>query len=442
MGHTKIIDYAQNLASIIRRTIRGKRNENSPLRLPKAAKKFQDQYVKIAHLIDNKKYQRAYELVHMILSEDASQELAYYHLFIIFNLRKTDKPEYEASLYAYSQDTAGKYLATYNAKFYRKYKDWPNWRLSLSQIPPLHKMRQFVQNEFYLLDIMEKFPIEDTIDQVNALNSVMEQISTSCFIDLIIEKYNTGKSCHYLRLGDGEGSIISAFNQYIPSKSIQRQALGQISKIMFGVGQLKTTDLKTIALPLQEAYLSADILNIPTPRRIEATASRIWRGYYGLASGIHYLYQNIKKLEGHHLIATSDCKEIASKENIQKLINSCPNIGIISCHDELLNIFYKLGAKDVHFITIPPQINSIPIEDRDRAPKLYPTEHNNILTQIKKCNAPRLYFVAAGIVAKQYCHELSKMGHIALDLGSSIDKWVGEDSRGNDTNKIDTKFNL
>lgn len=379
-----------------------------------------------------------------ILELEPKNELAYRELFVVLRRTKTDMPEFLEWLEKYETYCQKNYNHVYRLIYYRKFELWDEWHALLNS-PNVQGDALLLEQEQFTAQTMAQFPLEKTVKQLKAILDLAKPVDHLEMIDLIIIHLKENKSFYLDRVSDGEGTFIGVYNEWSKQQNLSARsqtAYKLITRLVFKEGRLTNTDLPKITEPLIQAYLNAPALIMPDEKRLRATIKRDWRGYFGLASAIEHLFINLGQIRAQHVMPGNDFRNLATKDNVQKLVKAHPHVGLITCHAPLKVKFEALGAEDVRLIQIPAEALSFPVEQRAAAPQLYPDRHVEVLLEIAEPDKPRLFFVGAGILAKQYGEALANAGHVAIDLGSAVDQWLGIAKRTDANATVDEKFIL
>lgn len=391
--------------------------------------KFKQEYDEVYRLRARRRYKQVVKVAQSILAQDKGQEKAYRMILDLYLHRLKDKAAFEACFALYLENTDTRFKALYELRAERVFGSLEKWQNLLPNTDL--SIDKSAQNEAHIYQVMTCFPLETVCEKLDHLNthlSVIDQFDELTHYFAACFKQNKGLC--YTRIGDGEGSLIGAYNGYCDDADLNEKIYIIMNKIMFGQQQLADSDWGRVISNLQNAYLAADIVKLPIKLRLEDSLRRSWRGYLGLASGIEFLYAHRDQLQNRHSVTDDLAKQLAQPDALDDLLALFPHVGVITCHADLEPKLLDKGAKSVKLHLIPQQVNALPLAQRATAPLLYPVRDREIIGEISKQDRPRLYFVAAGVLAKHYCSLLAQQGHIALDLGSAIDGWMGLNSRG------------
>ena len=393
---------------------------------------------------NSRQFSRQKEALMHVLELEPKNELAYRELFVVLRRTKTERPEFLEWLETYATHCQKSSNHVYRLIYYRKFELWDEWHALLNS-PKIQGDAHLLEQEQFTAQTMAQFPLEKTVTHLKAILALAKPVDHLEMIDLINIHLKQNKSFYLNRVSDGEGTFIGLYNEWRKQQSLSARsqtAYKLITRLVFKEGRLTPTDLPKITEPLIQAYLHAPALIMPDEKRLRATIKRDWRGYFGLASAIEHLFKNHAKIRAQHVMLGNDFRNLATRDRIQKLVSTHPHIGLITCHAPLKVKFEALGAEDVRLIQIPPEALSFPVEQRATAPQLYPERHAEVLLEIAEPDKSRLFFVGAGILAKQYGEALANAGHVAIDLGSAVDQWLGIAKRTDANATVDEKFIL
>ena len=101
-------------------------------------------------------------------------------------------------------------------------------------------------------------------------------------------------------------------------------------------------------------------------------------------------------------------------------------IGLISCRAELPGLLEELFGVFVKFYEIPDMFRDI---SQDQRPPDYVERLETVLKQQHVESPGMLYLIGGGLYGKLYCQLIKSQGGIALDLGALLDAWLGIPSR-------------
>ena len=419
--------------------------EEVRIRLNPTDRNIKNAYVQFQIYSSERQYQKAKAIITKTLNENKLELPAYFKLFNLFQNIKIEEEEYNFWLQQYQRHTNGKFSLLFQAKYYRKFGRLSEWESVVQSFPKTIYYNEDVQNELRIMKVLHAYPINETLTKLAYINKRLVSIDAPSLIEKLIYWGTNQTPVSYLRVSDGEGTFIGAEQNSKIKDALYDTwniAVARISNIMFGQQSITHKDITYIAKPLMVAYLNATVLHLPSSQRIKKSINKNWRGYLGMAAAINFLYDNKNRIQGKYCLTDINFKHIAHRENVKKLIKCNPNIGLISCYDSLLPKFKLLGAQEIKFIQIPAQTSSLKQNKQSKTEQLYPKIHQDVLAQIAEKDVPRIYFVAAGILSKQYCDALKQEGHIVLDLGSSIDMWIGVANRGEKSKIIKDDFLL
>ena len=109
-----------------------------------------------------------------------------------------------------------------------------------------------------------------------------------------------------------------------------------------------------------------------------------------------------------------------------KALNQQERIGLISCRPHLPRLLEELFSISVKFHEIPGMFRDI---SSDNPVPDYVEKLESLLSQQIVEFPGMLYLVGGGLYGKLYCQLIKSQGGVALDLGSLFDAWLGIPSR-------------
>ena len=228
---------------------------------------------------------------------------------------------------------------------------------------------------------------------------------------LIKEALQKKKGFSVIRLGDGEGRLLSW-----PHKLSWEHMMYRLT-YWFGKQDYEQEQIYEIKAALIEAAQRADILGVY--RGFERNAH--WREPLNFseeteAPGLSYQYEN----------------------NLHRLLNDSGSL------DRILKLYAKrndnqvcwtITCRDVsHKFRKPyPPMQTLFVEEeavqRNR-PNEHLAQHNHILSQIEgTCRPGQLWLVGAGVLGKIYVDRVKLCGGVGIDIGSIFDLWAGKKTR-------------
>lgn len=236
-----------------------------------------------------------------------------------------------------------------------------------------------------------------------------------------------GQACSVVRLGDGEGAVLTRGVEVAPVLSEYSQAAA--SRRHFGDPQIVPAQGQRLFDDLALALAGASFIGLPPAMsypilmRNEPAKLQI-NAIVAVASVFVYLDQHRTEL---HLDRTVMCSSELHRSllpHYRELVGG-RTIGLVSCHERLPGVLrQRMGVHDVRLHLVPRQSLGQGISDH------YPRRYLELLDELAASDVEgMLYLVAAGIAGKAYCETVRQGGGVALDIGSIADVWMGEVTR-------------
>jgi len=221
-----------------------------------------------------------------------------------------------------------------------------------------------------------------------------------------------------VRKGDGENIIIG----FGISKGIK--FLKYLKKLRhFNISYYNYSFQNFFKNELIDSYINSDFLGVPSKEFYLGYTSSV-RKYDFEISQYYGLDKNKNLIDSHfHLEFVKNPKNNDLKNSLAQKIITNKSVGIIS-HFNVKPFLRKHNSNVIKQFSIPKR-------DAGMFNKMNLKKFNKIKDQIlKNNNEIDLWLVAAGAYAKPFCNYIKKTGSIGIDIGSSIDTWLGEyDSR-------------
>ena len=108
------------------------------------------------------------------------------------------------------------------------------------------------------------------------------------------------------------------------------------------------------------------------------------------------------------------------------LLERQEKIGLITCRSELPSLLKDLFNLSVKYVEIPDMYRDVP---NPRSPFEYISQFESILNQQLVEHPGMVFLVGGGLYGKLYCNLIKSQRGIAIDLGSLFDAWLGIPSR-------------
>jgi hypothetical protein len=239
-----------------------------------------------------------------------------------------------------------------------------------------------------------------------------------------------GRAAAFIRLGDGEGSLLALALENYPA--LADYCVRWMSVKQFGdIGVLGRAAPEV--LPAFEAALrDADLLGFPGPSGANSLLRRsprekYVRPVYGLACAHRYLTRFADKLQLESKTGAPADFHRALLPHYEALISG-RTIGIITCHPALESALRtRLGATGVDLRTVPERAANTPNARVDT--RHWPERFRELCRELEQIDPGTLWLVGAGILGKIYCGVIRAAGGVAVDIGNVADIWAGRTTR-------------
>jgi hypothetical protein len=238
----------------------------------------------------------------------------------------------------------------------------------------------------------------------------------------------------FLRLGDGEGNLLSLELGEYPA--LAEECARSTSIRHLGAPEL-LPEAATELLPALEATLrNATLIGFPGPFGAQLMMRR-WsnpRPAQGLISVHRYLTRFAADLELRSKTGAPSGFHRGLLPYYERLIRS-RDVGIVTCHHQLADALREqMGATSVDLRPVPKQAKFSGDPDSDTGH--WPRRYRELVEELREIEPGRLWFVAAGMVGKTYCEVIRAAGGVAVDIGHTADIWVGMRTRNYDQAEV------
>jgi tetratricopeptide (TPR) repeat protein len=235
-----------------------------------------------------------------------------------------------------------------------------------------------------------------------------------------------------IRLGDGEGALL-AHSTYPDAGGLEALLSANRDDFFarwFGVdaGQA-TQSIEALVRVLRETIADADLMGVPD--------GTWWRRELGLASprglpSLGTIFVHTRDFGPERLCHHQINHALNEFGGLDKLLTGAKNpIVVIGPHPELdTYVMKRFQATDVRSIRVPARqadVQSLPYRRDNR--RHYPEVFEEVCATIASLPAGSICLVGAGPLGKIYCGKAKAHGHVAIDLGSVLDGWIGVTTR-------------
>ena len=264
--------------------------------------------------------------------------------------------------------------------------------------------------------------------------------------DILIDSLNQQQPLSAIRIGDGEGNLLT-YKQYPGTPELDRYCADTI--IALQEDKFNTTDASLVRLQqwLYDAVMGADIIGVrgvdwrsrlaeasresPQERREKFDSDT--RGNHGLMRSEDYML----RLATHNLlndkVITSAHLYFGVLRNIRRLLAAAPRIVVISIRPQLPAILAEL-APHASLFMIPVGSDASPqgecqAQAQPRESPDFLEETMQRISQLGAVMQGALCLIGAGPWSELYCGAAKRWGAVAVDLGSGLDLLCGYQTR-------------
>ncbi len=270
-------------------------------------------------------------------------------------------------------------------------------------------------------------------------------MSATALSDLISHKLEYKEPFSLIRLGDGEGVLLSV-NKQSPVVDLDylREHLGSEKSTLEKLVDIKKDMIKTI--------LGADVVGV----RDDIVGVEFDPEYFELSANqfVGKFQKHFKLRDCDKKLNVSGSRRIAllhaslSHLNLDEQVQYCSSwahydlhlsgsifrnlmqqrkIGLISSRSELCRKLEDIFGIEVDYWGIPDMYRDI---DNNQIPENYIGQLEALLQEQLVEFPGMLFLVGGGFYGKLYCDLIKSQGGVALDVGSLLDAWNGIHSRG------------
>lgn len=230
-----------------------------------------------------------------------------------------------------------------------------------------------------------------------------------------------------VRIGDGEGNILAAFEpDFRPARDYSTR---DILTMMFGTAEFPAGEIARIRQDMMEALVSADVLGVSDWFRVgrldllrQSSEGRAdIRGYMGSYESIFHVAKQLDKAQRRPAQIVSNHIHRHMMNAYASIVAEADEVVLVGPYD-LGDSFRRAFAKRrVRSLIIPNQASSTPGEGS----KWFPHGYQHLLSQIQT-GPGVLVLIAGGLLGKALCRHAQLQGAVAIDIGSVIDVWRGK----------------
>lgn len=260
----------------------------------------------------------------------------------------------------------------------------------------------------------------------------------------ISDRLTSGNPFSLIRLGDGEGLLLSVSDQsteadfkylarHLGTKGVNLDVLLRLKDRLIdsiidadfiGVRD----DIVNVVFELEDFSSSRDsfLENFRKDFRLREVEKSL--GYLP-ARRIAFLHKKLRELnfkENSQFCSAWFHYDYHNAGEVFKVLATQERVGLISCRHRLPSLLEGLFGFSVNFHQIPDMFQDIAPE---KITPDYLRQLEDILSRQLVEFPGMLYLVGGGLFGKLYCQLIKSQGGIALDLGSLFDAWLGVPSR-------------
>lgn len=258
-------------------------------------------------------------------------------------------------------------------------------------------------------------------------------IETDDLADRIAAALNEGRPFAMVRLGDGEGGMLTLGqeDEFIHRPLYERNRKELIAMWFGDAFRDQDDGFIRLARNLIESLAECDVLGIPYESWL--------RHEYAISSlrGISSLVNVYRALlaqpvpAGQFVCSQRAHVDLHVAGHLTRIIADAKRVSVITCLPEVEDLLRgRLGLEEVTVYRIPGERGSqhllgLPATQGNH----YPAEFERLQAELARPHAGRLFLVAGGLLGKLYAATIRRRGGIALDIGSLVDGWTGRMTR-------------
>jgi hypothetical protein len=291
-----------------------------------------------------------------------------------------------------------------------------------------------------LVDEFAQFVRVNSIDKVvNDLDWLCGQsrhfdVSEECgglSSDLIRRAIEARAPLSLIRVGDGEGNILTGSRREFPALSVHSERA--ILRMMFGCEDFSPHQVDLMRADLEEAIIGADILGVSDAARLERMRLRLAIGHANLdvrglsgsiesVSGVRRVLEVAGKRPGA-LVSNLVHRYMAGR--YKSLFSGLDFLGYVAPYNLDALFLANFNVDRVEGYLIPNQASN----GIGEGAKWFPAQYAALLDQLMIPHRGAVFLVAAGFLGKSICHHIKTLGGVGIDVGSMIDVWTGRGVR-------------
>ncbi|EAQ29018.1 hypothetical protein NAP1_15503 [Erythrobacter sp. NAP1] len=285
----------------------------------------------------------------------------------------------------------------------------------------------------------KKYPAEEfrRIAELIASDEANKPVGPTKLSETILEKVRNGSPASFIRVSDGEGNLLGLDPKFGVPEELAMWCAERISYIHFGEHSVVREAKDFFRDMMRDAILQCDIFGVPELHRIDEMfkvpePDVDVRAVTGNRLGALLCEEYVKDpaYRGKNIASAWFNRQLLP--HYAEIIGSAESVITVSTYDSLpekLSSAFGIERSRIDWIGVPTQAVFVPTKERQDT-RHYPDGMERILTEIRSLNRQSLVLVAAGLLGKHYCTVAKECGHIAIDIGSIPEIWLGIEARG------------
>ncbi|MEO0417719.1 MAG: hypothetical protein AAF249_02565 [Pseudomonadota bacterium] len=303
---------------------------------------------------------------------------------------------------------------------------------------------QIVAAEFH--QFSEKYPVEKfrQIAELIASNPDRGPIGPALLAQTILEKIKSGTPASFVRSSDGEGNLLGLDPKFCVPETLSTWCVDRISYIHFGEGSVVTEAKDFFRTLIFDAIRQSDVLGLPEIHRVEEMflvpdPNVDVRAVMGNRLGALFCEEFLADPVYADKKLASPWFNRQLLPHYAEILKEARSIAVVSTYDSLpdkLSSGFNIERSKFEWIAVPTQAVFVPTKER-KDTRHYPEGMDKILADIRSLEEKSVILVAAGLLGKHYCTVAKECGHVAIDIGSIPEIWLGIEARGLSAGFID-----
>ena len=228
-------------------------------------------------------------------------------------------------------------------------------------------------------------------------------------VDAAEQALTTGRGFSLIRLGDGEGAMLSH------AAPRMAEDVAFCLRIWFGDQVVVDADRRAMVLGLERAMREADVLGLPRRRQLK------------VAMRYHEVFANLERVLGARRPVIGDMAlhfYLQWSGALGYLVRRARRLVLIGCRD-VAGVFAA-------YFDVP--VTQWLVRGEAKFPGSveethWPTGYARMMARMNDVGPGDLVLVGAGILGKAYVAAAARRGATAIDIGSVFDGWAGVISR-------------